>query len=289
MTALGERGVDLDDGRTLGYREYGRRDGMPVIYLHGMPGSRLDVVGLEEDFLRVGARVVAVERPGYGLSSPRRSWGLLDWPEDVAKLADRLGLGRFALIGVSSGGKYVAACAYALPDRVTRAAIIGGLGPPSTPDFRHGLGRTVRITMTLGTRARPLASAYWRAPRWILKRYPQRFLGEFERELSEPDRQILADPSARQLLLDSFRESLKTGVAGVIDDATTQARSWGFELKQIQRPVHLWHGDRDALVPLHHAEHAAEQIPDSELTVLEGKGHLLFVTHGSEVITALLE
>src|ERR1700716_3282454 len=111
--------VDLDDGRVLGYREYGELTGTPIVYLHGMPGSRLDPVALDEEYRRLGVRVVAIERPGYGLSSARRSGGLVDWPADVAAVADHLAIERFAVLGYSSGGKYAAACAYALPDRVT--------------------------------------------------------------------------------------------------------------------------------------------------------------------------
>jgi pimeloyl-ACP methyl ester carboxylesterase len=71
MTTLRERARDgtlsLDDGRALGYAEYGEPTGAPIVYLHGMPGSRLDPALLDEEYRQLGARVVALERPGYGL------------------------------------------------------------------------------------------------------------------------------------------------------------------------------------------------------------------------------
>src|SRR4051794_41876942 len=82
--AVGEGTLELDDGRALGYAEYGQPDGAPIVYLHGLPGSRLDPAALDQEYRQLGARVVALERPGYGLSTRRRSWGLLDWPTDVA-------------------------------------------------------------------------------------------------------------------------------------------------------------------------------------------------------------
>ena len=95
MTASGDRAregtLDLDDGRALGFAEYGEPDGAPIMYLHGMPGSRLDPALLDEEYRRIGVRVVAIERPGYGLSAARRSWGLLDWPADVAAAAEASG------------------------------------------------------------------------------------------------------------------------------------------------------------------------------------------------------
>jgi pimeloyl-ACP methyl ester carboxylesterase len=291
VTTSGERAregtLELDDGRALGYAEYGRPDGAPIVYLHGMPGSRLDPVLLDEEYRQLGARVVALERPGYGLSTARRSWGLLDWPADVAAAADRLEIERFAVIGYSSGGKYAAACAHALPDRLTGAAIVSGVGPPAIPRFREGLGRTDRLSMTLARRARPLALAYWRIARRMAERRPESFLGEFEKELSKPDKAVFVEPEVRKFVLATSREALRTGAAGVVHDSAIQARTWGFGLEEIRIPVHLWHGDRDEIVPLHHATYAAETIPDATLTVFEGVGHLVASRFG-EVAAALI-
>jgi pimeloyl-ACP methyl ester carboxylesterase len=279
--------VDLDDGRVLGYREYGEVTGEPVVYLHGMPGSRLDPVALDEEYRQLGVRVIALERPGYGLSSARRSWGLLDWPADVTAAADRLGIGRFAVFGYSSGGKYAAACAYALPDRVTAAAIVSGVGPPSTPRFRQGLGATDRLSMTLATRARPLAVAYWRFARLLARRSPERFLGEFEKELSAADKVAFSDPNVRSVVLGTAREGMRGGVAGVVDDSAIQARSWGFDPGNIQPAVQVWHGDSDEIVPLHHATYIADKIPDAKLNVLTGEGHLAVASRGGEIAASI--
>ena len=291
MTAFGERAregtLELDDGRVLGYAEYGQPGGAPIVYLHGMPGSRLDPAALDEEYRRLGARVVALERPGYGLSTARRSWGLVDWPADVAAAADRLEIERFAVIGYSSGGKYAAACAYALPDRLTGTAIVSGVGPPSTPRFREGLGRTDRLSMTLARRVRPLAHIYWRIARSMVKRRPESFLGEFEKELSEPDKAVFREPEFRKFVLAISREALRGGAAGVVRDSAIQARDWGFGLEEIQASVHLWHGDSDEIVPLHHSRHAAETIPNATLTVFEGVGHLV-ASRFSEVAAALI-
>ena len=151
--------VQLADGRPLGHREYGEPAGAPVVYLHGMPGSRLEPVPLEAELRRSGVRLVALERPGYGLSTPRGKSGLLDWPADVAAAADQLGIGRFAVLGVSTGGKYAAACAYALPERVGRAAIVSGIGPPDDPAFPGGAGQD----RSTDDDPRPGAPVRWRS------------------------------------------------------------------------------------------------------------------------------
>jgi pimeloyl-ACP methyl ester carboxylesterase len=71
-----------------------------------------------------------------------------------------------------------------------------------------------------------------------------------------------------------------------VEDFAVQAKPWGFALDEIQVPVRIWHGDQDHLVPLHHSEHAADLIPDAELIVLKGQGHLV-PTHFVEMVRTL--
>jgi pimeloyl-ACP methyl ester carboxylesterase len=267
--------IELRDGRELAYAEYGDPGGRPILYFHGVPGSRLEGEPFDEAYRELGVRVVAIDRPGFGGSTHARGRRLLDWPGDVAALADSLGLERFLVAGYSSGGKYALACAHALPDRVEAAGVVSGVGPPDTPGFRDGLSRNDRLTMTLGTRARPLALAYWGLARAMVNRRPDSFIAELEKEASEADRAVLADPEVRALVVATSREALRPGVRGLVQDIVIQARPWGFRLEEVGVPTRIWHGDRDEIVPLHHSTHAAGRIPDAELTTFEGEGHLL--------------
>ena len=124
--------VTLRDGRRLGFAQFGSKGAFPVFYFHGWPGSRL-----EAGFFEVaGTQMIGVDRPGYGMSDPQPNRKLADWPRDIEQLADHLRLDKFAVIGMSGGGPYAAACAYFLKDRLTKVAIIAGLGPPEAPRGR---------------------------------------------------------------------------------------------------------------------------------------------------------
>lgn len=267
--------VQLDGARTLCVERFGRVEGKPVLYFHGLPGSRLDVLQADALFRDAGLAVLAVDRPGFGGSSFVRRRALLDWPGDVAALADRLGLERFAVVGYSSGGKYAITCAASLPERVTLAEVVAGTGPPEIPGFRAGLGGIDRISLTLATRARPLALALWGVVRRMALGRPDRFVAQFEKEVSGPDRAELADPAMREALLRSVREGLRPGAAGVVEDYAVEARAWSFALGEIQVPVRIWHGDSDHVVPLEHSRYLAARIPTASLTVMERAGHLL--------------
>lgn len=268
----------LSDGRALAYSDYGDPDGSPVLYFHGIPGSRLDGMAYEslsDELKSRGVRGIAPDRPGHGASTQQPGRRLIDWPSDVVELADSLGLERFSVLGLSAGAKFALACGAALGDRVKAVGLLAAIGPPETPRFREGLGRTARNSMTLASRRRPLAVLSWSAGRLMVRRAPRLFMRQLEAELSPVDRSVLADPEVRRLALATSQECLRPGVQGVVDEFLIQARPWDFQLADVSPPVRLWHGEDDRLAPLGHSEHIARSVPDGELTVLSGQGHFL--------------
>jgi pimeloyl-ACP methyl ester carboxylesterase len=113
----------LAHGRSVGYAEYSDPMGKPVLYFHGFPSSRFEGhrPTMDEIATRLHARVIVVERPGIGLSD-YKPYTIASWPDIVMEFADALRLDRFAVMGVSSGGKYVAACASKIPQRIRACA-----------------------------------------------------------------------------------------------------------------------------------------------------------------------
>ncbi|RMF48266.1 MAG: alpha/beta hydrolase, partial [Deltaproteobacteria bacterium] len=92
--------------RRLGVALFGSEQGLPVIYQHGLPGSRLEAGLVAEAARQNDLKLVAIDRPGYGVSDPRPGRSLASWASDVAVVADFLKLNRFALLGVSGGALY---------------------------------------------------------------------------------------------------------------------------------------------------------------------------------------
>ena len=153
MAERGDRTIVLRDGRRLGYLDQGPRDGRPVLFFHGLGTSRV-ICPIDEPAAHdLGLRLIAVDRPGIGLSDrlPRRR--LLDWPSDVAELADQLGLADIAVIGWSGGGPYAAACAYLLPERVRAAGLVSAPSPLSGPGKADELRRFHRTAARAAGRA----------------------------------------------------------------------------------------------------------------------------------------
>src|SRR5438477_2143569 len=131
--------IALDGGRRLGFAEFGPARGRAVFWLHGTPGARRQIP--EEARLaaeELGVRIIGIDRPGVGASTPFLYGSFLDFAEDLAEIADRLGVDRFAMIGLSGGGPYVLASAYAMPQRVAAAGVLGGVAPTQGDDAPGG-------------------------------------------------------------------------------------------------------------------------------------------------------
>lgn len=90
--------LTLSDGRTLGYAQYGSPTGKAILYQHGFPGSRIEAAGYHDLGKELGLRVIAIDRPGHGWSSPHPGSTLLDWPKDVEVLAEHLNLETYSVL-----------------------------------------------------------------------------------------------------------------------------------------------------------------------------------------------
>ena len=260
--------MTLPDGRSLAYTDCGAPDGPLVVYFHGAPTSRLDLIGFEESFSTFGVRVISPDRPGYGRSSPRPGRGFNDWPRDVAALADHLGVERFAVMGASSGGPYVVACAALLPDRIAGAGVVAGVTDMGWPGAWEGYEIREATLMRLGDEAA--------AVRWCEEQYGSdgsRFL-ETGSEMAPADMAFLGDQAIAAGFITSIGEAFHQGVGGFAQDITVQGRPWPFDPSAITAPVRVLHGQADTLVPIAHGRHTADVIPGASLEAFPDHGHL---------------
>lgn len=277
----------LADGRRLGYAEYGDRDGAPVMFFHGTPGSRRVARCADQVARRRGIRLIAPDRPGFGLSDlqPGRTIGA--WPADVTELADALGIERFAVAGVSGGGPYVAACAWRLADRLRHAGIISGMGPIDDPALAADLPRCYRAGFAMVRRLPAAPRVALGLGMLGLRRAPGCVLASLATSLPEADRAIFLRRRVRALLLDDAREALRQGPRGAAQELVLFSRPWDVPLDQIRMPVRLWHGEADAQVPVVIARGLAAALPDCRASFIPGAGHLWLLDHLDEILAAL--
>lgn len=245
-----------------------------MVYFHGSPGSRLEGALLGPAAERLGLRVIAVDRPGFGRSDPKPSRMLLEWPQDVQELADGLTLDRFAVLGASGGGPYAAACARAIPHRLTAAGIICGVAPFHGRAAEHPMLRRARPMFAVLRRAPWLATLAMWPLMHAIRRHPDAALRRMARFMPEPDRVALTRPDVRQVFLQSLPEALCQGVRSARTELMLYARPWGFALEEIGIPVYLWQGELDRSVPPEMARYQASAIPICKATFYDDEGHL---------------
>ena len=272
--------VRMPDGRSIALEEYGNPDGPAVLYFHGWPASRLEA-GLIPD---LPVRLLALDRPGYGRSSPQPGRTLLGWAKDVAFVTDRLGIGRFHIVGLSGGGPFAAACAHALPDRVLGVALVSPVPPPDFVPYRapgighlFRLGRHPRLAHRLFAVARPLLRQRLITPSTVVGS-----------GLPDPDREVLSRAMLARLGR-VWREGFRRGVLGALTDAQIYAHAWGFDLSSIRVPASLWYGGQDSLIPRDALEPYAA-IPGLRWRILPGEGHYsLPLRHAAEILDDLTQ
>jgi pimeloyl-ACP methyl ester carboxylesterase len=279
--------VRLPDGRAIGYEEFGVPDGEPCFYFHGHPGSRLEARFAESAAAAAGVRLVALDRPGYGRSDFKEGRSILDWPDDVALVADARGIDRFLVVGGSGGGPYALACAYKMPDRVVRAGVISGVGPYDVPGITKGMRWQNRVGFRWGARWPALARFLMRSMANGIRERPDRTLDALVNAMSPADSAVARRPEVRALLGDIVAEAFRQGSAGAAWDVVLLGRPWGFSLRDIRPTVYLWQGEADVLVPPGMGRYQAGQLPDCRAWFLPGEGHLLVIDHIDEVIAAL--
>jgi pimeloyl-ACP methyl ester carboxylesterase len=284
-----EGSVRLTDGREIGLSSSGPDDGTPVVYLHGCPGSRLDESPGRDALLeRIGVRVITPERPGYGQSSPRRGRRVVDYVEDLRAVVDHEKIDRFAVLGYSAGGPYALATAARLGERVNAVGTISTVGRRDWPGALDGMASGERTLYRLIGLSPRLVELYFALGKWLLTRKPERFLAEFEKELSDTDRELYAKPEIREIVLRTSREGLRQGGAGAAEDwAEFARRPWGFELAELNRPVHLWFGTADRIVPVAQGRHLASLLPNPVVHEIPGEGHLLIFAQFDDILSSL--
>jgi pimeloyl-ACP methyl ester carboxylesterase len=269
------RVVTASGGRVLTADVSGAVNGSPVFLFHGTPGSRRGPRPRASLLYRLGVQLISYDRPGYGGSSRHEGRRVSDAADDIAAIADHLGLDSFAVVGRSGGGPHALACAALLGDRVTRTAVLVSLAHPDATDLDWFSGMTPDnvSAFNAGLHDEEALVALLRRRADATVRDPESLLDVLTTQMTEPDRRIVSDVGFRRMLASTYLEALRDGPYGWIDDVLALRVDWGFAVGAIACPVRLWHGEQDNFSPVSHARWLAERIPAAEVHVQSGSAH----------------
>ena len=281
--------VERPGGRVVAWASWGDLAGRPLLLVHGTPGSRLTRSPDPDLYGRLQAHVVTFDRPGYGQSTPQRERTILSVAEDALAVAAAQGWDRFGVLGVSGGGPHALAIAVRAPARVAALGIAVGGAPAEflDPDDliainREGLrrareeGRESLEEFLAGFAAQAAAD-------------PGGMLDAAMADAPPVDREALARPELRAVLVESLREAFVNGPVGWFDDSWALSTPWGFDLAEVTVPVHMWYGEADRNVPIKAVERMASQLRVESLEIIPGAGHFGWLTQEERVYGALLD
>ncbi len=282
------RQAQLQDGRRLGFAQFGDADGFPVVMFHDLWGNRNIRHPDDAILARLGIRLIGVDRPGYGVSSRKSGRSLMDVVDDVMLLSKALKLDRFAVLGHSAGGPYALACAWRFPQIVKRCAVVAPLPPL---DHRQGFGAIHPVYGRLFQLAGGNEAFFRLLMRGFIFFDGQRGADQFIRELggllSPADQQVLSNINLFKNRRDIWEELRGGGSDSLADEMITLTRPWGFRLQSIEIPVDIWWGEADVFCAPGVGERMASMIPQAQLRLEPDAGHFMLYSHWQAILEPL--
>jgi pimeloyl-ACP methyl ester carboxylesterase len=273
-----EQHIILKDGRKLGYADFGKEDGFRVLLFHGTPGSRLWFTDDDTKSIARGLRLIAVDRPGFGISDRKIKRTVLDWPNDVIELADQLQLNRFSVVGVSGGGVYAASCAYSIPVRIVSAVLVSSVAPFENGKPPKKMCLPNRLAFFLSKNLPWLLRITYKTQKKLMHENASKYLTAIQNQVShlcESDKHVLQSATYAQMLLVHMKEALRNGVEEAVSEPALLSRNWGFNCAEIKARVHIWHGMEDTLAPLAEIQKLGSLIPSAHTHLVKNKGHFI--------------
>jgi pimeloyl-ACP methyl ester carboxylesterase len=287
-----ENFVQLQDAAIVAVEEYGNANGVPVIFCHGWPSSRIMARLTDEPARELGIRIISPDRPGISGSSLQPDRKLSDWPRVVERIVEHLGVSEFRMLAISGGAPYAYATAAAMPQRVQAIAIVGGAPPMAELVDAEGLLPLYRWMLALyRTQPRLLRRLFYLARPVLSLRPPVRFRPLLLKMLMlRPcDAESLRDAAAFEAIFESQRRAWRGSAEGVMVDAQIYAQAWGFALEDVQVPVRLWHGKQDRAFSVRLAEQVAKRLPNCKARFVDDAGHYsLPIRHMREILKDLI-
>jgi pimeloyl-ACP methyl ester carboxylesterase len=264
----------LPDGRNLEVITAGTPSSSAILFHHGTPGS----CNTWEEWLPVveelGGYAIAFSRAGYGSSARKVDRSVISNSEDSKAILEHFGVSRSVSIGWSGGGPHCLADTTLVQN--VAAISIAGVAEFGTGDldFLEGMGEENHIEFGAAIAGSEVLEA------WMKDNYggTANVTGE---ELIEALGGLIGDADKKSLTTEvaavvasEFRHALAAGYYGWMDDDIAFVAPWGFDITKIKKPVELWQGDEDFMVPHAHGKWLAGKIPTAKLIFEPGEGHI---------------
>ncbi|MFM8205464.1 MAG: alpha/beta fold hydrolase, partial [Actinomycetales bacterium] len=219
-------------------------------------------------------RAIATSRPGYGLSDRQAGRSVATDIANQAEVLDFFGIKSFVVIGWSGGGPH--SLNMTREPRCVASFTIAGVGEYGRADldFLEGMGPENHDEFGAAMKGEAAISD------WMERNSPglrnvsgADLIQAFGGLIGDADKRALNSEVAEAMAA-TMRRALDKGFTGWLDDDLAFVRDFGFDISKIDKPVVIWQGDDDFMVPKAHSEWLAKHIPGSQLRFVPGHGHI---------------
>ncbi|WSG05521.1 alpha/beta hydrolase [Micromonospora sp. NBC_01740] len=269
----------LPDGRLLGWAEWGPPDGVPVLLCPGAATSRW--LGFGADVVdALGVRLVSVDRPGLGSSTPAPGRTYADFAADIRDLVGLRGLACPAVVGNSQGAPFALACAEA--GVAGALAIVAGADEVAAPEFAEALPaelrRLVDTTAVDPAGAEQIFAGFDADAMWDMVTSGS----------PEADLAVYREPGFEAAYRRALHEGFAQGPAGYARDTVLAMGRWPFDLAEITVPVDVWYGEQDTSHLPDNGATLAARIPGAVRHLVPGTGRAVLWTRAEPILRCLL-
>lgn len=259
------------DQKRIYFYIFGDPSATPIFFFHGYPGTGKQAYLLKNTHFDSRFCLIAVDRPGYGLSDPQPGLTLKKFAEDINDLSQYLKMDKFICMGVSGGGPFAASVAYYFPEKVLKVGSICGVAPLSPENIRY-LNADQKKTFLMKKLLPKSVMTF------LVERKFSSFMAQVNNLassdlLNSRDKLVFQDPEVGQFLLSTFQEALAQGPAGILTDMEIFSGPWGFDVEDIHVPYYLWHGNEDEVVHFQMSNYMKKRLRDVRYKIFEGEGH----------------
>lgn len=284
-----DRSMQVRDGRTVAWTDWGPADGTPVLRIPGTPGSRWSVRADRTIWRERGLRVITTERPGYGRSTPLPGRGFAEHADDLAQILDESGIDRVHVYGGSGGSPHILAFCARHPARVRAATVLVGAAPMNEDEVGQMIGLNVQAHRLVQADDRAGLLELMRPYHAAMREDPLASLRGVMAEAPEEDQRVMSDPGWQAGMERATKEAMAQSPDGWADEAFAIDRPWtDIDLSAVTTSITWWHAPGDKNCPMSAAQRLVESLPDARLNVWEGGGHLTSYLREAEVLDELL-
>lgn len=278
--------LKLETGRKLSYSLLGDEKGFPVVHCHGGLMCRLDIAFLSEVARAENIRLIIIDRPGVAYSDPSPGRTLLDWADDVAAVCNKIGVGKFSVTGWSLGGQYAIALGYALPQRVQKVGVISGCIPPDHPLMMKKINLADALLIRLSKNTPRSAKFAFYVIRAGIKIAQGLVNAGMKKIVSAKAPGFIIKNIADDYFSSIFLQALKQ-LSGMVEEYRVLGSPWGFDPKDMKRPLIWWTGSKDIAVPPAWNPVIKKLFPDVKAIEIEGEGHFLIYSHFGRIMSEM--